>query len=148
MALFAAGAAIFGFMKAGQTQENYDEMESSLTAQLNEVSAALEEARKPVLPLDSGHPAIKYLDGTFVFSKEEMSEYPELDGLWNALNTYDYTAVASYFPLLQMSDTYSQVLMRIKSKKKIFDSNFDSGRTFVDDGEDGIALFRYLFALR
>ena len=137
LALLAVGGSVLGFMKAGE-----------VTAQLTEVSTELEEALKPVVPLDAGHAVIKYLDGTIVLSKEEMEEYSELDGLWDALNTYDYTRIASYFPLLQMSDTYSQVLMRVKSKKKVMDQNFNSGHTFADDGEDEIALIKYLFALR
>ena len=148
VALIASVGAVFGFMKADTAMTEYQEMESSLTAQLKEVTAAYQEACRPVLPLDVDHPAIIYLDGTISLSQTQMSEYPELDGLWDAVNTYDYETLASYFPLLQMSDTYMQTLMRLRAKKDLVDHKFNSGHTFVDDGGDEISLIRYLFTLR
>ena len=47
------------------------------------------------------HQAIEYLDWNERWNKAEMEEIPELVGLWDAVNSYDYAGIASYFRLLQ-----------------------------------------------
>ena len=71
------------------------------------------------------------------------------NGLWDAINTYDYEAYVSYFPLLQNSDGYLQTMMRMRSSRETLESLMNSGETFVDldSGDEKIQMISYLFRL-
>lgn len=109
--------------------------------------AVLTEAAKPVLALDVDHPAVQYLEDNEKWSKVEMEEYPELVGLWDAMNTYDYDAVASYFRHLQLSDNYMQLLDAMRYNREYIMSSFD-GMVYSASEEAVITLPTYIFRIK
>lgn len=152
LALSAAGALVFGIFKQNEADEIKSVLEDfKVEAAQTEtsLSAALEEALKPVEPLNTKHRAVKYLDDNMTLLRSEMEKIPELQGLWDAVNTYDYEAYASYFPLLQNSDGYMQILVHLRSNRKTMDSLRKSGKTYVDVGSGGekIKMRSYIFKL-
>ena len=136
IALAACLAALIGFVKAEKAIGDYDSMK-----------AAMYVEHELVVPLDKEHPAIKYLDGNHILSRKEMEQYPELIGLWDALNTYDYIKISSYFERIQASDNYTQTLMHLRSKRGIVDNLYNSGRRHVAENEDKLSVMTYLFTL-
>lgn len=121
-------------------------MAMSFKAENDSLKVSLEEALKPVLPLDETHPAIVYLENTSPLNRTEMEAMPELRGLWDAINTYDYLKIASYFDLLQHSDEYISLLMKVRVLKSHVDSRYESGKVYTADGEE-ISINKYLFKL-
>ena len=112
----------------------------------DEQIAVLTEAAKPVLPLDVEHYAIEYMDSNERWSKTAMDEIPELYGLWDAMNTYDYDGVASYFRLLQLSDNYMALLKAMRDNLESVRENYDEGRIYGSETE--LTFPTYLFRLR
>lgn len=99
-----------------------------------------------VLPLDVDHPAIEYLDWNERWNKSEMDEFPELAGLWEAVNSYDYAGVASYFRLLQYSDNYMNLLNGLRDNLEAVNERSERGEVY-SAGND-IILPSYLFRFR
>lgn len=122
------------------------QMSDSLSV-ADEKIAVLTEAAKPVLALEVGHPAIMYLDQNEKWRKSEMESYPELSGLWDAMNAYDYDGVASYFRLLQLSDNYMQLLDAMRYNRGYITSNFD-GRIYNATQDDVITVPTYIFSIK
>lgn len=118
------------------------QMNEALKAAGEEIEVLTEKA-KPVLPLDITHPAIEYLDWNERWDKNEMDEIPELAGLWDAINSYDYDAVASYFRLLQLSDNYMDLLKTMRENLDFVREMADSAGLYTDG--DLITLPSYLF---
>lgn len=118
------------------------QMNEALKAAGEEIEVLTEKA-KPVLPLDITHPAIEYLDWNERWDKNEMDEIPELAGLWDAINSYDYDAVASYFRLLQLSDNYMDLLKTMRENLDFVRKMADSAGLYTDG--DLITLPSYLF---
>lgn len=158
IALLASIGVIWGVVKIKHQNGEYVKVSSQLqTAKdslemkersLENVAAALEEALKPVVPLAEDHPAVKYLNEHSVkLSRSEMLKFPELNGLWEALNTYDYQAYASYFDLLQNSDNYFWTLKQLRSRKEAMKRMNEIGRTHVAEDEDIIQIMSYIFKL-
>jgi hypothetical protein len=108
---------------------------------------AVEEDQKTIQPLDVDHPAVVYLDNNVSLLRSEMEEIPELRGLWDALNTYDYEKYASYFATLQTSNTYVQTLMRLRVKQDSLEYLNESGETHAPEGAEEIQMISYLFKL-
>jgi serine/threonine protein kinase len=103
--------------------------------------------QKPSAPLAQDHPALLYLDDQNVLVRSEVEAYPELSGLWDALNTYDYAAYSSYYGLLQNSEKYFYNLMMMRSMREKMDEMHGAGYTYVSEGKDEINLSSYLFKL-
>ena len=118
------------------------QMNEALKAAGEEIEVLTEKA-KPVLPLDITHPAIEYLDWNERWDKNEMDEIPELAGLWDAINSYDYDAVASYFRLLQLSDNYMDLLKTMRENLDFVREMADNAGLYTDG--DLITLPSYLF---
>ncbi len=121
------------------------QMSDSLKVAGEEIEVLTEKA-KPVLPLEVEHPAIEYLDGTESWNRSEMDAIPELAGLWDAVNSYDYDAMASYFRLLQYSDNYMNILNCLRNNLKAVSEISGSGATY-SQGDD-IILPTYIFRFR
>jgi serine/threonine protein kinase len=136
VAVIASVLALGGLVMTIKTNSDCESLRASLT-----------EALRPVTPLEKDHPAIIYLDDANYLVRSEMEEIPELKGLWDALNTYDYAKFASYFGLLQFSDTYFNLLSMMKKLKPALDERIESGDTFVDEGKDEISTAKYVFKL-
>ena len=103
--------------------------------------------QKPSAPLAQDHPALLYLDDQNVLVRSEVEAYPELSGLWDALNTYDYAAYSSYYGLLQNSEKYFYNLMMMRSMREKMDEMHGAGYTYASEGKDEINLSSYLFKL-
>jgi hypothetical protein len=108
---------------------------------------AVEEEQKVIQPLDIDHPAVVYLESNVSLSRSDMEDIPELRGLWDAVNTYDFEKYASYFTILQNSNGYMNLLMRLRDKKESLGYLNETGETFVPEGEDEIHLISYMFRL-
>lgn len=108
---------------------------------------AVEEEQKVIQPLDIDHPAVVYLESNVSLSRSDMEDIPELRGLWDAINTYDFEKYASYFTILQNSNSYMNILMRLRDKKESLGYLNENGETFVKEGEDEIQMLSYLFRL-
>ena len=150
--VLALGAVIFGVFKileANAIKSDFEIFRQQASQTEKSLSEALEEALKPVVPLNESHPAVIYLNDNLKLSRSEMEAIPELHGLWDAINTYDYEAYVSYFPLLQNSDGYLQTMMRMRSSRETLESLMNSGETFVDldSGDEKIQMISYLFRL-
>ncbi len=176
VAFLALGYSVFISLKAHSVNSEFDNAEASLnstvanlrekldessselvkvreeldekTAELERVNAELEEALKPVKPLSNKHAAIVYLEKQTNYSREQMQKYPELEGLWEAINTYDCTKYASYFGLLENSTAYIRILNNMLQNKSFFDKNHSKGKTFVPGGEDQLSVNVYLMSTR
>ena len=176
VALLALGYAVFTSLKAHDANSEFDNVESSLNStladlrkqldetnstlanvredldeknvELEKVKAELQEALKPVSPLSTKHAAIVYLEKQANYSREQMQKYPELEGLWDAINTYDCTKYASYFGLLENSTAYIRILNNMLQNKSYFDKNHSKGKTFVPGGEDQLSVNVYLMRTR
>lgn len=105
------------------------------------------QIQKPAATLADDHPALLYLDDHNVLVRSEVEAYPELSGLWDALNTYDYAAYSSYYGLLQNSEKYFYNLMMMRSMREKMDEMHGAGYTYVSEGKDEINLSSYLFKL-
>jgi serine/threonine protein kinase len=108
---------------------------------------AVKEEQKVFQPLDIDHPAVVYLESNVSLSRSDMEDIPELRGLWDAVNTYDFEKYASYFTILQNSNGYMNLLMRLRDKKESLGYLNETGETFVPEGEDEIHLISYMFRL-
>lgn len=144
VAALSVAAAVLGI---GKTNEQLNLVKAGAEEREASLTAALEEAMKPVVPLDEDHPAVRYLEDNMKLSRPEMEAIPELQGLWDALNTYDYVKYASYFDLLQHSDSYVQTLVRLRPKRKALEKLHEAGYTHVSEGEDVIPMITYIFKL-
>lgn len=143
LAVTTVAAVVFGVLKIGELNDvkaEAEKVQASLTT-------ALEEALQPVEPLPADHPALQYLEDNLRLSRSAMEGYPELQGLWDALNTYDYERYATYFPLLQNSDSYVQTLFNIRSKKEAMAKAHEAQAVYAAEGEDEIQMLTYLFKL-
>ena len=150
--VLALGAVIFGVFKiveANAIKSDFEIFRQQASQTEKSLSEALEEALKPVVPLNESHPAVIYLNDNLKLSRSEMEAIPELHGLWDAINTYDYEAYVSYFPLLQNSDGYLQTMVRMRSSREALESLMNSGETYVDvdSGDETIQMLSYLFRL-
>ena len=76
-----------------------------------------------------------------------MEAYPELSGLWDALNTYDYAAYSSYYGLLQNSEKYFYNLMMLRKWREKMNELHEAGRAYASKEKDEINLGSYLFRL-
>ncbi len=132
-ALMAVGMAVFGYYKLYVAEPGN--------------KPAAEECEDIIRPLDADHPAMVYLEGNATLSRSEMEDIPELRGLWDAINTYDYEKYTSYFTLLQNSNSYMTVLMRLRDKKESLEYLNEKGETFASEGQDEIPMISYLFRL-
>lgn len=148
LAVIAAVAVVAGMMKVNQVKAEAESVQDGLEQNLSTVTIALEEALKPVEPLPADHPAVMYLDDNVSLSRSAMEEFPELQGLWDALNTYDYDAYVSYFPLLHNSDSYVQMLVRLRENQDRLNENHSQGQVYLSEGEDILQTNTYLFKLR
>jgi hypothetical protein len=105
------------------------------------------QIQKPAAPLADEHPALLYLDEHNVLIRSEMEAYPELSGLWDALNTYDYAAYSSYYGLLQNSEKYFYNLMMLRKWREKMNELHEAGRAYASKEKDEINLGSYLFRL-
>jgi hypothetical protein len=112
----------------------------------DEQIAVLIEAAVPVMPLDIEHPAVQYLDSEETWVKADMDEIPELAGLWDAINTYDYDSLISYFPILNTSNNYMALLNRMRENLSDVQTSYGLGVIYSDDEQ--IVLHTYMFRLR
>lgn len=150
--VLALGAVIFGVFKIVEVnaiKSDFEIFRQQASQTEKSLSEALEDALKPVVPLNESHPAVIYMNDNLRLSRSEMEAIPELQGLWDAINTYDYEAYVSYFPLLQNSDGYLQTMMRMRSSRETLESLMNSGETYVDldSGDEKIQVISYLFRL-
>ncbi len=106
----------------------------------------LTEKAKPVLPLEADHLAIDYLDGNERWNRTEMEEIPELVGLWDAVNSYDYAGIASYFRLLQYSDNYINLFNAVRNNLEAAKQRNGNGEVYSNSDE--IILPSYIFRFR
>ena len=125
--------------------EQIAQMSDSLKV-ADEQIAILIEATKPVLPLDVEHPAVQYLESNERWVKAEMDEIPELSGLWDAINTYDYDTLISYFPLLNTSNNYMSLLNRMRENLKEVNNFHNGGKRY--SGDRTLVLQAYMFRLK
>ena len=140
LAVISVFAVVAGIMRVNGVRTEAEKTEATLTA-------ALEEALKPVEPLPADHPAVLYLDDNINLSRSAMEEFPELHGLWDALNTYDYDTYTSYFSLLENSDSYMQTLGTLRNRKASMNRLHEAGETYTDAEQDMLQMLTYLFKL-
>jgi len=123
------------------------EINDSLAVAKERIDVLIEEA-KPVQPLDVSHPAIEYLDQNPKWVRSEMEAIPELEGLWDALNSFDYTTFASYFTLLNNSYSYYSTMELMRRKQDVLQDLHQRGATFCDDSDENIIINTYLIKVR
>lgn len=158
LALLLVGAGVGMFMLWGarnadrnETAQTIAEKEDAISqlsdslVTANEQIAELTEAAKPVVALPKSHSAIKYLDKN-VWMKSDMEAYPELAGLWDIVNNYDYENFCSYFPLLRNSNNYIVILCWMKANLDNINAQHQSGKLYADN--EKIVVNSYIFKLR
>ena len=123
------------------------EINDSLAVAKERIEVLIEEA-KPVQPLDVSHPAIEYLDQNPTWVRSKMEAIPELEGLWDALNSFDYTTFASYFTLLNNSASYYDVINLMRRKQDVLQDLHKNGTAFCEDSDENIIIHTYLMKLR
>lgn len=138
-----AAAILSGFLAVAMAAFCFDMLFVSDPAD----EPAVEEEQKVIQPLDIDHPAVVYFESNVSLSRSDMEDIPELRGLWDAINTYDFVKYASYFTILQNSNSYMNILMRLRDKKESLGYLNETGETFVPEGEDEIQMLSYLFRL-
>jgi serine/threonine protein kinase len=148
LAVIAVAAVVMGVLKVNQVKAEAESVQDGLKQNLSTVTTALEEALKPVEPLPADHPAVMYLDDNVNLSRSAMEEIPELQGLWDALNKYDYDAYVSYFRLLNNSDSYVQMLVRLRENQDRLNEYHSQEQVYLPEGEDILQTNTYLFKLR
>ncbi len=83
---------------------------------------------------------VEYLDNSGgKWTREDMEAYPELSGLFDELNTYDFQQILAREPLLRNSDQYQQLVSAIQANR----SKTFNGR-YCPDGDNTITLKYYI----
>lgn len=91
------------------------------------------------IPRKTTEPTVEgctYLDNTLKWNRSEMEEIPELRGLWDALNEYDFRTVRAYGNTLRSSQKLNEIISQIG------DQNL-SGK-FCGEGDFDITPQNYL----
>lgn len=83
--------------------------------------------------------AIAYLDNNDKWNRDSLIQYPELEGLFEELNSYDFNKLKSREATLQGSNRYREVLSAIRQNDyKRFSGNFNGENDYV------ITVSRYI----
>ena len=109
------------------TKQFYADKISSLQLKVEEVNKELSQrkvAQSLEQPIEESHMSndnwdriVKYLDKQKKWKKDEMDKFPEIVGLWDAINSYDKRTIESFQVNLSQSENYKRLLEAITNVK-------------------------------
>ena len=136
IALFMGIAGGFYF-----TKQFYADKISSLQLKVEEVNKELSQrkvAQSLEQPIEESHMSndnwdriVKYLDKQKKWKKDEMDKFPEIVGLWDAINSYDKRAIESFQVNLSRSENYKRLLEAIANVKTQLSGPYNKENDFV-----------------
>lgn len=97
-----------------------------------------EEAKKPANNYDS---IIEYMDKQIKWIKTDLDKYPEIRGLWDALNTYDFATIRNFKEPLNKSVKFTALISAIENDKKTTE---DYTGTFCSANDFEITIDKYI----
>lgn len=97
-------------------------------------------------PAGDAREAVAYLDANKAWNREDMERIPALRGLFDALNTYNYTALTTTWKeRLSASKNFAKVVTAVEggSRKKKFVPG--AGATYCRPGDTTISYINYMY---
>lgn len=80
----------------------------------------------------------KYLDETNVWNRSKMDAYPEIAGLWDALNERDFDKILTYKDYLRYSVRFRKVIEAVeKNKDKKFNEKYTQDNDITIEAVEG-----------
>ncbi len=74
--------------------------------------------------------AIQYLDDNNVWNRTKMEAFPDIKGLWDAMNKYDFNFILALEEKLGQSETFMDIVNAIKLKEKTFTGSYNNEGDF------------------
>lgn len=78
---------------------------------------------------------IKYMDTSLIWNKSELDKYPQIHGLWEALNEYKFEEIKRFREPLKESTKFTELISAIEKDSKTRADYGDSYNTNKDDLE-------------
>lgn len=123
------------------TKQFYADKISSLQSKVEEVNKELSQrkvAQSLEQPIEESHMSngnwdriVKYLDNEKKWKKDEMDKFPEIVGLWDAINSYDKEIAEKYQENLKDSKVYTQLLEALTKADRLSGSYCSEGDVVI-----------------
>lgn len=141
---FVAGL-VLGFVGATcMPNKTRDDLNSKVNTQKqaqSTYSAAQSDQQKeePKKPENNYDLIIEYMDDQIKWHKSDLDNYPEILGLWDALNAYDFDNIKQYKEPLMNSVKFKALISAIENKNRE-----DYPETYNNPGDLEISIDRYI----
>lgn len=137
---------VLGVVGAAVANETIDNLKSKLKAKeanyseytVTQPEQQKEETKKSENNYDS---IIEYMDHQIKWVKTDLDKYPEIKGLWDALNTYDFETISRFKEPLKKSVIFTSLISAIENDKKTKD---DYTGSFCSANDFEITISRYI----